>query len=202
LPFSAPVVMICWSVQGCFEHGSVFQSFGCPKCSMEPDRIVREGDRVQVGAYDFHVIHTPGHAPGHISLYEPKKRLLLAGDLIGRIPAWYAPSSGGVGKYLDSLQKIEKLDIDLILPSHGSVIRDAAQAIRGTREKILERDCRIIRSLETGTKSFAELNALLFGNPSTQFFPGVPILESHLQKLKDEGRITTRGVMLLCVMQI
>ena len=91
--------------------------------------------------------------------------------------------------YLGSLKKIGDLDIDLVLPSHGDVIAEAKKGIQQTREKILERESLIIKALQSGPKTFEELNRLLFNSPSVQFFPGTPILESHLQKLKNEGKI-------------
>ena len=172
-----------------FDLIAYFRSLGCAMCRVKPDRTVAEGDTIQVGDYDFNVFHTPGHAPGHMSLYDPKKRLLLAGDILGEMVAWYSPSSWGAEGYLGSLNKVGNLDIDLILPSHGSVIVDAAKAIQETREKILERDHVITKALLSGPKTFGELNRLLFDSPSVQFFPGTPILESHLQKLKNEGKI-------------
>ena len=172
-----------------FDLIAYFRFLGCSMCSVQPGRTVVEGDIVQLGDYHFQVFHTPGHAPGHISLYDRKKRLLLAGDILGEMVAWYAPSSGGAEGYLGSLRKIDDLDIDLILPSHGDVITDAKKAIHQTREKILEKDRLIINALRAGPKTFKELNTLLFNSPSVQFFPGTPILESHLQKLKNEGKI-------------
>jgi glyoxylase-like metal-dependent hydrolase (beta-lactamase superfamily II) len=170
-----------------------FRSLDCAMCPMKPDRILVEDDTIQIGHYDFSVIHTPGHAPGHVSLYDKDKRLLLAGDILGEEVAWYAPSSGGAEGYLNSLKKIIKLDIDLILPSHGNALVDARTAIQETREKILGRDTVITRTLRTGPKRFHELNRLLFESPSAQFFPGTPILESHLQKLTKEKRVKQRS---------
>jgi glyoxylase-like metal-dependent hydrolase (beta-lactamase superfamily II) len=176
-----------------FDLIGYFRSLDCAMCRMKPDRILAEGDTIQIGHYDFSVIHTPGHAPGHVSLYDKDKRLLLAGDILGEMVAWYAPSSGGAEGYLNSLKKISKLDIDLILPSHGHTIVDAREAIQETREKILQKDAAITSALQTGPKTFHELNRLLFESPSVRFFPGTPILESHLQKLIKEERVRQVG---------
>jgi glyoxylase-like metal-dependent hydrolase (beta-lactamase superfamily II) len=176
-----------------FDLIGYFRSLDCAMCRMKPDRILVEGDTIQIGHYDFSVIHTPGHAPGHVSLYDKEKRLLLAGDILGEMVAWYAPSSGGAEGYLSSLKKVSELDIDLILPSHGHAVVDARTAIQETREKILERDTVITSALQTGPKTFHELNGLLFASPSVRFFPGTPILESHLQKLIKEKRVRQRS---------
>jgi glyoxylase-like metal-dependent hydrolase (beta-lactamase superfamily II) len=177
-----------------FDLLGYFRSLNCAMCRTEPDRILVEGDTIQIGNYDFSVIHTPGHAPGHLSLYDNGKRLFLAGDILGEMVAWYTPSSGGAEGYLKSLEKISRLDINLILPSHGHALVDARTVIQETREKILERDRVITKVLQTGRKRFHELNRLLFESPSVQFFPGTPILESHLQKLTKEKRVRQRGL--------
>ena len=78
-----------------FDLIGYFRALDCSMCSVKPDETVVEGDTIPVGHYNFHCLHTPGHAPGHMSLYDPKKRILLAGDILGEMVAWYSPSSGG-----------------------------------------------------------------------------------------------------------
>jgi len=166
-----------------------FHAKGCSMCQTKPDKTVIEGDFIQIGDYDFEVIHTPGHAPGHISLYDRKKRLLFAGDILGEMVAWYSPSSGGATGYLDTLQKVDALDIDLILPSHGDIIHDSKKVIQKTRDVILKKDIDILDALQTGQKTYLELIKILFNFPYKEFFPGIPILESHLKKLISEKKI-------------
>lgn len=172
-----------------FDLSAFFRAYGCSMCHVEPDKTVTEGDSIQVSDYHFEVFHTPGHSPGHISLYDPHKRILLAGDILGDVVAWYTPSSGGAAGYLGSLEKTDTLDMDLILPSHGDIITDSKKAVQKTMDKILEKDRAIMEALQTGPKTFEELIKIFFDTPSIQFFPGTPILESHLQKLKNEGKI-------------
>jgi glyoxylase-like metal-dependent hydrolase (beta-lactamase superfamily II) len=176
-----------------FELTPYFKALGCSMCHVEPTDTVVEGDGIKIGKYHFQVFHTPGHAPGHISLYDPDKRILLAGDMVGEMVAWYTPSSGGAVRYLESLEKIEVLDIDFILPSHGDVIQDSKKGIRKIKDKILEKDRGIVEALQSGQRSFDELLNIFFALPTVQFFPGIPILESHLQKLKSEGKIKESG---------
>jgi glyoxylase-like metal-dependent hydrolase (beta-lactamase superfamily II) len=172
-----------------FELIPYFKALGCSTCRVKPTKTVVEGDLIQIGDYHFQILHTPGHAPGHMSLYDPDKRVLLAGDIVGEMVAWYTPSSGGAAQYLDSLEKVEALDIDLILPSHGDIIQDSKKGIRRIKDKILEKDRGIVEALQSGQKTFEELLNIFFPLPTVQFFPGIPILESHLQKLKKEAKI-------------
>lgn len=172
-----------------FDLMDYFESVKCPMCQVEANLTVKDGDHIQVGIHNFEVLHTPGHAPGHISLYDQKEKVLLAGDILGEMVAWYAPASGGVTGYLASLDKVEALEIDFILPSHGDIITDAEKAITSTRKALLDRDEAILNSLKTGPKTFHELLEVFSESPLVQFFPGTPILESHLQKLDTEGKI-------------
>jgi len=166
-----------------------FEALGCAMCRVEPTDILHEGDEIRTGTLRWIVIHTPGHAPGHISLYEPSRRCLFAGDLLGQPPAWYTPSSGGVRGYLSALEKMERLPLDLVLPSHGGIRKDPADLVEETREAILHRNRAILRELEAGPRTFTELNASLFPSPSARFFPGTPMLETHLDLLMEEGKV-------------
>jgi len=172
-----------------FDLLGYFEMVNCPMCSADINKTVKQKDIINIGRYNFEVIHTPGHAPGHISLYDADTKVLLAGDIVGEIVAWYAPSSGGAMGYLESLQKVYALDIDIILPSHGDVIKDPKKMIKKTQAVINERDGVIINALKTGPKSFHDLNAALFAFPLIQFFPGAPMVESHLQKLIKEEKV-------------
>jgi hydroxyacylglutathione hydrolase len=50
--------------------------------SPEPGLLVREGDTLQVGRLLFQIMHTPGHSPGHIALYEANEGVLFDGDVL------------------------------------------------------------------------------------------------------------------------
>ena len=176
-----------------------FKALGCSACSVKPTKTVLEGDLIQIGDYHFQIFHTPGHAPGHMSLYDPDRRVLLAGDIVGEMVAWYTPSSGGAAQYLESLEKVEALDIDLILPSHGDILQEPKKNIQRIRAKILEKDMGILEALQSGQKAFEELLNIFFPIPTVQFFPGIPILESHPQKLNKEGKIDVNGSETYCL---
>lgn len=91
--------------------------------------IVREGDIIEAGDYRFAVVETPGHTPGHICLYEPDKKILISGDhILGNITPnitmFYKGLPDPLGQYLRSLDKIDRMDIDIVLPGHRGVISD------------------------------------------------------------------------------
>ena len=91
-----------------------------------PDIILDDGDRISNGSFEFEVLRTPGHSPGHICLYEPGRRLFFSGDhiLFGITPhVGFHPQSGEnpLGDYIDSLKALESLRVNFVFPGHGPV---------------------------------------------------------------------------------
>ena len=166
-----------------------FEQSGCAMCAAAEVEEMAEGEEIRLGALRFEVFHTPGHAPGHVSFFEPDRKILLAGDVVGQVPAWYTPSSGGVIGYLRSLAVLETLPAETVLPSHGPIFHDLAEAVGRIRGKLLRREQRTLQLLGRGPMRFMDLVEALFEAPFMRFFPGVGITESHLLKLEQEGRI-------------
>ena len=170
-----------------------FYAAFCPISETSPDRSVVEGDVLACGAYAFEVIHTPGHHPGHISLYERNEKVLFVGDMEGMEVPFYSPSSGGAEDYLASMEKYLALDIDLIIPSHGDLVENAREAVEGAAGKVKRREERLLDGLDGHPKSFNEMLPDLFRNPAQHMFPGAAVLASHLEKLKMEGVLIEEG---------
>jgi glyoxylase-like metal-dependent hydrolase (beta-lactamase superfamily II) len=164
-----------------------FYAAFCPISETHPDRNVLEGDILTCGAYAFEVIHTPGHHPGHISLYDRKEKILFVGDMVGMEVPFYTPSSGGVEGYLSSMEKYLALDVELIIPSHGELIENAREVIEGAAGKVRRREERLLNGLDGPPKTFNEFLPDLFRNPAQHMFPGAALLASHLEKLEKEG---------------
>lgn len=48
----------------------------------EPDELIEDGQTLHIGGIEVRVIHTPGHAPGHVVFHFPREKALIGGDLI------------------------------------------------------------------------------------------------------------------------
>ena len=83
-----------------------------------PQRILHDGDCLDLGDRKLTVIHTPGHSPGHCCFYEPERKYLYSGDLIyqGCLDMFY-PSTDPQ-KFWHSVKRVQKLDIERIIPGH------------------------------------------------------------------------------------
>jgi glyoxylase-like metal-dependent hydrolase (beta-lactamase superfamily II) len=94
-----------------------------------PNRIVRGGERLNLGGLDFEILWTPGHSAGHICLYEQNRRILISGDhILPRITSNISMHTQSVGNpladYLNSLDHLAHLPVDWVLPAHGEPFRD------------------------------------------------------------------------------
>ncbi len=87
---------------------------------------LKEGD-LKIGKHEFEVFLTPGHSPGSLSVYWPRNRTLICGDVIFRGSIGRVDLPGGNGQQLkQSIEKLSKLKVDLILPGHGPAIQGSA----------------------------------------------------------------------------
>ena len=82
------------------------------------------------GLSQWQMLHTPGHSAGSICLYEPVRQILLCGDLLenrgGKLkpfPAWLQQDTGQLRV---SLQKVARMDVDILGCGHGPVVRGGA----------------------------------------------------------------------------
>jgi glyoxylase-like metal-dependent hydrolase (beta-lactamase superfamily II)/predicted DCC family thiol-disulfide oxidoreductase YuxK len=92
---------------------------GQPPNLEDPYRVL--ADRVDSESQQLKVIATPGHCDDHIVLYDPKEKLLLAGDAF--MGSYFATPNPDVDshKWLVSLERLMELDIDILVEGHGHI---------------------------------------------------------------------------------
>jgi glyoxylase-like metal-dependent hydrolase (beta-lactamase superfamily II) len=109
---------------------------------VEPDRPLLDGVEVETDLGTWYAIETPGHAPSHVCLHQPERRLLISGDhLLGRVSLYfdYGYSPDPVGEFLASLDKVAALDVRLCLSGHGKPFTDVPGHIAANRALVAER---------------------------------------------------------------
>ena len=120
-----------------------------------PDRLIEDGDAIDVPGWDLRAIWTPGHSPGHLCLVAPEAGLLLSGDhVLPRISPNISMHSqqfpNPLGDYLESLLKIGAVECAEVLPAHEYRFRGLKartdQLIAHHEERLVE-----IESLLTAT---------------------------------------------------
>ncbi|RME43966.1 MAG: MBL fold metallo-hydrolase [Chloroflexi bacterium] len=174
-------------------------------------RPLRHGDRIQAGGVEWTVYHMPGHASGHLVLYQPEAGIILAGDLllaeVSSNPVLESPARGeserprSLTAYLDSLQRLAELDAARILTGHGPPITDHRRLIAERLTMHRRRLDRIAGFLAEGRRSahdraspagrtpFEVCRAVFPNLAERDIFLGMSEVIGHLDVLEDEGRI-------------
>lgn len=134
---------------------------------LEADILLEDGDTVPVGAARLRVIHTPGHSPGHICLYDEGRRLLFSGDhvvegtMTGTV--YIGPPDGSVVQYLSSLERLRALDVEMILPGHGRPILEPQKKIEEILAHHRMRERQMMEVLRTGEKTADQIAEAIYG---------------------------------------
>ena len=88
-------------------------------------RLLEHGDVVDLGDRAFEVIHTPGHSPGGIALYEKRTGILLSGDIVYEGPLIDDVYHSDIDDYVGTLLAMRRLDVSIVhgghFPSFGKV---------------------------------------------------------------------------------
>ncbi|HEY7256417.1 MAG TPA: MBL fold metallo-hydrolase [Solirubrobacterales bacterium] len=133
---------------------------------VEPDRDLVPGVEVETDLGSWQVHETPGHAPSHVILHQPERRLMISGDhLLGRTVLFFdhGHSPDPVGEFLTSLDEIEPLDVDLCLPGHGRPFREPETKIAEARAQADQLLGKVRSSLGEGERQPFEIVAEIVG---------------------------------------
>jgi glyoxylase-like metal-dependent hydrolase (beta-lactamase superfamily II) len=91
-----------------------------------------DGQVLRLGEADWQVIRTPGHTPGHLSLWQPEEGLLAAGDALSDYDVGWVnlalDGPGAAATAVESLQRLAGLAPRVLLPAHGPMPPDPAAA--------------------------------------------------------------------------
>ena len=131
---------------------------------IEPDRPLTEGAEVESDLGTWQVVETPGHAPSHICLYEPRRRVLISGDhLLGKVSLYYdRDANDPVGAFLDSLDRVDALGARLCLAGHGRTFTSVDAHIGANRELVAERLRRTREAISGEPRTGYEVMASLY----------------------------------------
>ena len=134
-------------------------------------------------------VATPGHAIDHLCLLTDG--VCFSGDLVlGEGFSIVPPDAGSLSAYLDSLRRLQDLDLELICPGHGPWVTDPAAKLDEYVEHRMMRERRLVAALERGERSRAALLAEVWDDVPKQLRPAAAmVMQAHLDKLEAEGRL-------------
>lgn len=98
-------------------------------------KTVKDKDTISIGGYHFICLETPGHTTGHVCLYEPNQKILFSGghlltDITSNISLGTSYNNNLLSDFISNLDKINELDLVLVLPGHRSLISDHKDRIQ------------------------------------------------------------------------
>lgn len=122
--------------------------------NVEPDRLLSNGQQLQVGKLSLRVIHTRGHSGGHCVFYESTEKMLFSGDEINNFPndprKFYVDLSGSIIAKIAALDELSNLDVDYLLPAHDvpALFGDVSLQFEGVRDGIIHLQDTILSHIE------------------------------------------------------
>ncbi len=158
-------------------------------------RLLSEGDVIDLGDHLLDMVHTPGHAPGHLVFFDRATRSAVVGDMVAGIGSiLVGPDDGDMGEYLDSLDRMRGLGFSCLMPAHGPVIGGATAKLTEYIDHRNGRERQAITALKQGAadirtlvdRVYLDVPAMMKMGP--QGGAAGASLRSHLDKLEREGR--------------
>ena len=166
--------------------------------SSQPD--LEDGLILELEGLRLSVLHTPGHAPGHLCFKDEQTSSVLAGDMVSGLGSIFVGIGGGnMKEYLRSLERLEREEPLCLIPAHGPPIGGAQHWLQFYRRHRLQRESAVCVALEAEPQSLEVLLAQVYQELPEQIRSG-PLgelaslsLQAHLEKLEEEGRAERQG---------
>lgn len=161
---------------------------------VDVDRTFEENERLELAgtpAWTLRVLHTPGHARGHVCIFEEKNGSLITGDLMAGFGTIVIdPPEGHMATYCDSLRRMQALNVTALFPAHGPVMANAKARIQEYLDHRIEREKNILAAWTRGHQQPSAIVKEVY----TDVAPAMHSLAersvvAHIEKLREEGRI-------------
>jgi glyoxylase-like metal-dependent hydrolase (beta-lactamase superfamily II) len=181
-------------------QSSLRADFRLDRLLSEGDTLVLQGPRAQ----RWSVLHTPGHAPGHLCLHDSKSGYVVVGDMVASVGTiLIEPYDGDMTVYLEQLRRLADLRAHCALPAHGEPILEPTRFFLHYVSHRLMRQDKVLGALRAAGAEGAtpdELLPIVYDDTPRSAWPlGLLSLQAHLQKLRAEGRAAERdGIFVAC----
>jgi glyoxylase-like metal-dependent hydrolase (beta-lactamase superfamily II) len=114
-----------WTLAEAYATDEMFitapESWNSARYSIEPapaHRLLVDGDVIDLGNRAFEVIHTPGHSPGGITLFEKESGILLSGDAIYDGPLIDDAYHSDIPAYVKTMHRLQSLPVSIVHGGH------------------------------------------------------------------------------------
>jgi ribonuclease/clavin/mitogillin len=162
--------------------------------TVDVDRTFDEGEQLELAGkpgWSLRVIHTPGHARGHVCIFEEKNGALITGDLMAGVGTIVIdPPEGHMATYLESLKRMHDLPVTALFPAHGPVMAGAKERIREYIDHRMLREGKILAAWERGHHEPADIVREVYTDvaPAMHGLAERSVM-AHLEKLREEQKL-------------
>ena len=154
-----------------------------------PDRVLEEGDTLEIGGKAITAVATPGHTSNHLCFaYEGA---LLTGDhVMGWSTTVVVPPDGEMAAYIASLDKLRRRDDRVYYPAHGPAVTNPQQYVRHLLGHRMQREKQILRLVGEKARPIPDIvaNAYPGLDPRLVIAAGGSVL-AHLVDLERRGLV-------------
>ncbi|MDP2342546.1 MAG: MBL fold metallo-hydrolase [Deltaproteobacteria bacterium] len=152
---------------------------------------VGDGDEFELGARVFRCVFTPGHAPGHLCLFDVDARMLIAGDMIAAIGSILIdPPEGHMATYLRSLDRLVALAPRALIPAHGPLLVDATKRLADQKQHRLKREASVRAAIEAGATDVDAVVSAVYGDtPPEMLVFAARSVAAIVEKLQEDKAV-------------
>ena len=150
-------------------------------------RVVLQGDP----PFPICVVHTPGHARGHLCFLDETWRSALVGDLVAGLGTIVIdPPEGDMEAYLGSLAKLAALRPRTLFPAHGPAVRNALAKLREYIDHRLWREEKVVAAWSQGLRTPEEMLPSVYDDVPKEAYPlAQRQILAHLERLRRLGQL-------------
>lgn len=164
------------------------------------DHHLEDGDVIDLGTVTLDVLHTPGHARGHLCYIDRADRSAIVGDMVAGLGTiLIEPGDGDLQVYLDQLARLRDRDLSVLMPSHGPAMGGAHYTLQRYIDHRLMREAKVVAALDDGPLTVPQIVERAYADapPIARMGPGGGMaglsVQTHLTKLISDGRVTQDG---------
>lgn len=157
-----------------------------------PDRVLTDGESISGEGWTLRAVATPGHTSNHLCFALPESGALFTGDhVMGWSTSVVSPPDGDMSAYMASLNKLYTREEDRVYyPAHGPAVENPRQLVRGMIGHRRQREKQILRQIEAGHATIAEMVPQMYKGVDQRLWPaaGRSVL-AHLIDLEQRGEV-------------
>lgn len=167
------------------------------RLTFEADRRLSDGEVISLSGSPqmrWRVLHTPGHARGHLCLVDEASKAAIVGDMVAGVGTILIdPPEGDMTDYLEQLRRLRDLPVGTLYPSHGPALPNGpAKLSEYLRHREL-REKKVLEVLRGTERTLPEIVARAYDDVPPEIHPiAERSTQAILIKLTREGRVVRR----------